>query len=164
MATDLARKAAEIASRDVGDREALGPNDSMRIRQYLHTVGLPIGKGYPYCAAAVCTWVLEAGFELGQPDFNFNFSGSALSLGHKNQDLCHFPKDLVPDMIPCVGVEDHGNGKGHAYLIVGMDQDGNLQTIEANTNVAGGREGDGVYAKDTRSMHDKKLAWIVEIK
>jgi hypothetical protein len=60
-----------------------------------------------------------------------------------------------PSDIPCVGIIDHGNGLGHAALIVGFDPDtGKCQTIEANTNGANSREGDGVYAKDNRHLTD----------
>src|SRR5688572_14497851 len=58
MATDLARATAQVAYRDIGQRETLGKNDSPRIRVYGQTV--KIKPPAPYCAAAVCTWIKEA--------------------------------------------------------------------------------------------------------
>ena len=41
---------------------------------------------------------------------------------------------------------DHGGGLGHVGIIVGIEGE-SLITIEGNTNVAGGREGIGVFKR-----------------
>jgi hypothetical protein len=149
MASDLARKTAEIASHDIGIHE-VGRNDGVRIRQYQKTVG--ISPPLPYCSAAVCTWVREAEIELGQVA-QFKRSASALRLLALNSHLAFEPEELTPSDIPCVFVIDHDGVRGHAGLIVGMnDTGGGLQTIEANTDADGSREGDGVYAKSSRNV------------
>ena len=62
-ATDLARKTAEIASRDVAARvRETSKNRGKRIEQYQATVGAKTGAAY--CIAAICTWVKEACNEL----------------------------------------------------------------------------------------------------
>ena len=78
MGSDLARKTAELAARDLYFREQPnGSNDSPRIREYLKTVG--IAKPSTYCAAAVSTWIKEASQELGT-DHTFKLSGGAQKL------------------------------------------------------------------------------------
>ncbi len=148
MASDLARKAAEIASHDIGIHE-VGRNDGVRIRQYQKTVG--ISPPLPYCAAAVCTWIREAEIELGQVA-QFKRSASALRLLALNSHLAFEPEELTAEDIPAVGVIDHDGVRGHAFLIVGMTETGRLQTIEANTDADGSREGDGIYEKDSRNV------------
>jgi hypothetical protein len=168
MATDLARKAAEIANADVGGREDLGPNDSARIRQYWRTFGIIPGRGLPYCAIAVSSWIKWASQAIRWPQTEFKSSSRALGLVETNGDLSFLPEALQPDMLPCVGVIDHGGGKGHAFLIVGMDdQSGStlgtkLQTIEANTNYGGSRDGGGTMALNIRTIAD--LYRCVEIR
>lgn len=158
MATELARKTAELANHDVGERESLGKNDSPRIRVMGRTCN--VKPPAPYCACAVCTWIQEAAQELGWP-VRFRKSARAMGLAENNPTLRHDPHVLEPDMIPCVGVIDHGGGTGHAFLIIGMSDNGDLQTIEANSNGAGARDGQGIYALNIR--HVKDLKWIVEI-
>lgn len=160
MASDLARKTAEVANRDVGIREK-GQNRGKRIEEYQRTVG--IGPGNPYCIAAVCTWMKEAAQELGVPRKYTISSASALRfLEHNQKSGMSFSVDkLTPDMIPCVFVIDHGGGKGHAGLVVGESAEpGTYVTIEANTNQAGSREGDGVYSK---TRHVSEFAGLVSI-
>ncbi len=156
MATNLARKTAEIASRDVGEVSEHGKNTGhFRITAYQMTVH--ITPGQPYCAAAVSCWIREAGSELDQKVF-FKPSASALGLLRHNQALIIPLEELGPDHLPCVGVIDHGKGNGHAFLIVGMNETKELQTIEANTNgvtdpgQVGSREGQGVRALNTRKV------------
>lgn len=159
-ANDLARKTAEIANRDVGVREQPpGSNDGPRIREYLATCGL--GPGHPYCSCAVCTWVREAGTEL-QVVIRMAISASALHLLANNGALAFEPETITDQDIPCVFVIDHGGGKGHTGLIVGRSGDGTglVQTIEANTNPAGSREGDGVYV---RTRHMSEMAGCIRI-
>lgn len=152
-ATDLARKTAEIASHDIGIRET-GKNSGKRIKQYLATVGLK-KEGHPYCIAAVCTWIKEAAAAGGVKQ-ELLFSPSCLRfLDYAVKTNHAFPiTELTPGMLPCVFIIDHGKGKGHAGLAIGVTDDGlELETIEANTNPSGSREGDGVYSR-TRQISE----------
>jgi hypothetical protein len=151
-ATDLARKTAEMASHDIGIRET-GRNSGKRIKQYLATVGLKPGQ--PYCIAAVCTWIKEAAAAGGVKQ-ELLFSPSCLRFLDYAVKTHHafLPSELTPGMLPCVFIIDHGKGKGHAGLVIGIDEEGKaLDTIEANTNPLGSREGDGVYAR-TRQLSE----------
>ncbi len=152
-ATDLARKTAEMASHDIGIRET-GKNSGKRIKQYLATVGLK-QEGHPYCIAAVCTWIKEAAAAGGvKPELLFSPSCIRfLDYAAKTHHVL-LPPEITPGMLPAVFIIDHGKGKGHAGLAIGMSDDGlTLDTIEANTNPSGSREGDGVYAR-TRQLSE----------
>jgi hypothetical protein len=152
MTTDLARKAAELASYDVGERETDGTNDSPKIRnKYLGPLGL--APPSPYCASACSCWVREAGKELGVVP-RFKSSGSAVHLFERNPDLQFFT--LTPDDLPCIGINrDADKVHGHAFMAIGLDEStGQIQSIDPNSNPAGGREGTGVWALGVRNVHD----------
>jgi hypothetical protein len=158
-ASELARKTVERAARDIGIREK-GKNAGKRIEQYQATVG--IKKGQPYCIAAVCTWIKEACAELGVTH-EILFSPSCMRFLEYAKKTGHAlaPSEVTPETLPCVGIVDHGKGLGHAFLIVGMDDYGDLVTIEANTNGGGSRDGDGVYNRSDRKI--SQLAGVVRI-
>lgn len=170
-ASDLARIAARNGARDVQlqIRETDGKNDSPRIRQYGKTVG--IKPPSPYCAAAVCTWIKEGWIYQLQNGFlesklKFRFSASSMGLLERNPDLVIPVNELTPEDIPCVFVIvfDEKKRKGHTGLVVGCDfETGKFQTIEANSNGAGARDGQGVYALDIRKLTDPQLKGFIRI-
>lgn len=121
-----------IASKEVGVKELTGHNDGLRVEQYLVYTGNK--KGDPWCASFV-SWVFaQAGYS--QPKTAWS---PAL-----------FPKSRLTKTISegnIFGLYFADRGRiAHAGLI--ERQKGNwLYTIEGNTNLAGSREGDGVYRK-----------------
>jgi hypothetical protein len=143
----LKDKTAEIALGEKGVKE-VGKNAGPRVEVYLRCVGL--GPGYAWCAAFV-SWCVEQAFKaVGLGDglvgpMLFRKSAGALALFHVNAPL------VVPRgaqvALPCIGVEDHGGGLGHVYIILAVHPDGTLDTIEGNTNEAGSREGNAVVHK-----------------
>jgi hypothetical protein len=161
-ATALATKTSEIASHDVGILETppksnLGP----RIEQYQDYTGIPHGSAY--CASACSLWVHEAAAELGVAP-QFKTAGSALHLWSNNPDLQIAPADLTPDMLPVVGINiDDDKIHGHAFLVVGMDDTGKLQTVDPNSDPQGSREGTGVWALDRRTTSDSNRVGYVRI-
>lgn len=165
-ASDLARKSAEIFSHDVDRVIEHGNNTGdHRIWEYQQTVH--ITPGQPYCAAAVSTVIKEGAAELGIKPI-FKPSSRAMGLIQLNSALLIPLEELTPECLPCVGVVDHGpfnapiaQRKGHAFFIVGMDESGKLQTIEANTNGQGDRDGQGVRALNIR--HVSQLAGAIRI-
>jgi hypothetical protein len=166
MATDLSRKVAEIAARDIGVREEPnGSNDGPRIREYRATFGLRDSKPFAYCAAAVSTWIDEAERGLQQP-CTFRLSTSAIRLWEYNPRMRIGIGELTADDIPCVWIEDHGDGKGHAGIVVGVDFDRRVfQGISGNTTAKQTREGgkeQGVWA-DERSLDNPKLLGFLRI-
>lgn len=121
-----------IARSQLGVREATGNNDGHKVEAYLDYVGH--AKGAPWCAAFV-SWVFgQAGH--GQPR-----TAWSPSLFPRARQVAKPAPALVfgiyfadKQRIAHVGLIE--KQRGHW-----------LYTIEGNTNVAGGREGDGVYRK-----------------
>jgi len=121
-----------IAQSQLGVRERTGNNDGQAVEQYLNYVGFKIGA--PWCAAFV-SWVFgSAGCE--QP--NTAWSPALFPLQKQTTEVkpatvfgIYFPS--LKRIAHCGFVE---RLDGHWVI-----------TIEGNTNVAGSREGDGVYRK-----------------
>lgn len=58
----------------------------------------------------------------------------------------------------CVIIWQHGTStSGHTGIFTGFDKNGNLLTIEGNTNGAGSRDGDGVFSKTRNPVADGEL-------
>jgi len=143
------RKRIEQTTRDnllhtaelqVGVREATGHNDGKMVEKYLRATGL--GKGYPWCAAFQA--YIHDRAEVPAPhsarvvDW---FRGSTVW----RQEFGKMPFAAKRGMVGGLYFRRLGR-LGHIFLIVGEDKN-NYYTIEGNTNIAGSREGDGVYRK-----------------
>lgn len=133
-----------IYDAQVGVKEQTGNNDGKKVEQYLEYVHLK--KGQPWCAAFVC-WVF------GESTVHNPRSGWSPALFPDSkviwqrarlQPATHNPEPTQGDVfgiyfpekkrIAHVGFIDKW---GEKYAI----------TVEGNTNIAGSREGDGVYRK-----------------
>lgn len=121
-----------IASKEVGVKELTGNNDGLRVEQYLAYTGNK--KGEPWCASFV-SWVFgQAGYSRPKTAWcPALFPNSRLT------------KNVSPGNV--FGVYFPNKRRiAHAGLVVNKKGDW-LYTIEGNTNLAGSREGDGVYRK-----------------
>jgi hypothetical protein len=122
----------KIAGKEIGVREKSGHNDGERVEAYLESVRLK--KGQPWCAAFI-SWVFKQG-AYAQPRtgwspalFNTKVNTKVVQAGN------------------VFGIW-FSNLKRIAHVGLVEKREGDwLVTIEGNTNVAGGREGDGVYRK-----------------
>ena len=122
----------DCARKQVGVKEQSGQNDGAAVERYLSDVGMK--KGEPWCAAFV-SWVFgQAGFAqprtawspaLFPPDKLQQEPASGLVFG------IYFPE--FRRIAHCGFVERVAG----SWLV----------TIEGNTNIAGSRNGDGVYRK-----------------
>jgi len=127
-----AAKVIALATAQLGVRELTGNNDGKAIEGYLAYVYLK--KGNPWCAAFV-SWVFnQAGYKKPRsawsPDL---FPGT-----HRIRD---------PVAAAVFGIYFPALKRiAHVGLVAGTQHD-MLITIEGNTNLAGSREGDGVYKK-----------------
>lgn len=136
------------ASHEIGVRELTEHNDGPRVEAYLATVQLK--KGEPYCAAFI-SWV-------------FAQCGRSKPRSGWCPDL--FPDSrLARSALPAdVAGIYFSEKKRIAHVGLVVHQMGSWVTlVEANTNVAGSREGDGVYKKlrNIKSIHS--LAdWVAE--
>lgn len=130
----------EIAENQLGVRELTGHNDGPRVEAYLSAVKLK--KGAPWCAAYVSWTYQQAGFAKPRSGWS--------------PDL--FPKSrLARSALPgdVLGIY-FTELKRIAHVGIVTSQKGSwVYSVEGNTNVAGSREGDGVYKKirHIRTIH-----------
>ncbi|MFN0293142.1 C40 family peptidase [Pedobacter helvus] len=129
-----------IAQSQVGVREATGNNDGLQVEKYLAYTGNI--KGEPWCAAFV-SWVF------GQAGYKQPCTAWSPALFPKAKQVV----TAKPAMVFGIYFKDKGR-IAHAGLVE-KQKDQWIYTIEGNTNIAGSREGDGVYRK---LRHAKTIA------
>lgn len=135
-----------IAEKEVGVKERSGNNDGERVELYLKYIGLP--KGHAWCAAYT-SWVY------GKAGLSKPRTGWTPALFPENR-LVKKPKpaDLFGIYFPSL------KRIAHTGFVISIKSDWVL-TIEGNTNIEGGREGDGVYKKRRHLRTIAKFAsWI----
>lgn len=121
-----------IARRELGVKEATGHNDGKEVEAYLQAVGMV--KGQPYCAAFV-SWVFKkAGYR--KPRSAWSPALFPAKLQVRSPAPGHVFGIYFPEL----------KRIAHCGLVSQVKGDW-IGTIEANTNLPGSREGDGVYAR-----------------
>jgi uncharacterized protein (TIGR02594 family) len=113
----------EIAERDIGSRETLGPNDSPFIRKMWARLSGSWLLGQPWCGGAVAYWFSQSGIEYPKTYY-------------RARDWEKWGVGLVRPCVGCV-VTFTRKGGGHVGLVVGQDKAGNLLVL-------GGNQGDAV--------------------
>lgn len=160
----LVKRTLIVAATQVGVREdPLGSNSGPRVDEYLEAVG--VSPGNPWCAAFVY-WVFKgAASELGLPNPAIRTAG-VLDHWKKagRQGITRLrPEDVQEDYSllrrGLIFVINTGGGKGHMGIVDGL-QDDRLITIEGNTNSTGGREGIGVFIRESRKLSDINTGFI----
>jgi hypothetical protein len=141
-------KLLQIAMNEVGVREKTGNNDGSRVEAYLATVGLK--RGQPWCAAYVSWVYAQAGF--GKPRSGWSpdlFPAARLARSA-------LPGNILGIYFPEL------KRIAHVGLIVSIRDDW-VTSCEGNTNVAGNREGDGVYVRIRHMKTIYRVAdWVSE--
>jgi cell wall-associated NlpC family hydrolase len=138
----------KLAENEIGIREKTGRNDGPRVEEYLRCVGLK--KGQPWCAAFVSFIYQKGGFAKPR-------SGWSPAL---------FPSGrLARSALPgnLIGIY-FSEQKRIAHVGIIVQQEGDwMISVEGNTGISGGREGDGVYRKrrQVRTVHSI-ADWITE--
>jgi len=121
-----------MAKKELGVREATGNNDGKRVEEYLAVTGLK--KGQPWCASFV-SWVFA---KVGHTQPRTAWSPSLFVKKVKTRAIK--PANILGIWFPDL--------KRIAHVGLVEKQQGDwVISIEGNTNVPGGREGDGVYRK-----------------
>lgn len=135
-----------IAQKEVGVKELTGNNDGERVEEYLRAVGLK--KGQPYCSAFV-SWVFEqAGYRAPRTGWSpALFPGSRIV------------KDAKPAAV--FGIYFSSLKRiAHVGLVESVRSDW-ITCLEANTNIAGSREGEGVFRRIRHKRTISRFAdWI----
>lgn len=121
-----------LAENELQVRELTGKNDGKRVEAYLALVNLH--KGDPYCAAFVSYIFAKAGFPGPRSGWSPDLFPAAR--------ICHNP---VPGNIIGIYFPEFRR-IAHVGIIENMHHNWCL-SIEANTNVIGSREGQGVYRR-----------------
>jgi len=149
-------KCIENARKDIGIKENLGPNDSIRIRQML----LNVGYDTPalWCGAAVTTWWKSAGIKTPT-----GMRGSSTieweKWGRQNNLFTNKP---VPGA--AIIYADSTGKPTHMGMVESYDEKtGFITTIEGNaSSTSNSRNGDGVYRKKTSlKLRQKRIVGYV---
>jgi len=152
---DLISEIVRIAKAEVGVREIRDTNCGEIVNEYKAATWLNPKKGWPWCAAFVCWVIREALKSSGvketktfkRPrtasawDFeNWSIDQDSTTWMRKPHDGDILPGDIVIFKFSHIGI-----------AVSSPNQDGNVITVEGNTDDAGSREGGGVYLK-TRNI------------
>lgn len=138
---------SETYTGEIGVREELGHNDGLAIRAYLRVTGFDYPV--PWCAAFV-SWVLT--------ECGVNNVASAWSPSW-------FPREKLvtnPRKGDVFGLYYARKGRvAHVGFIDEWPDGDYCITVEGNTNMAGSREGDGVYRKRRLKRQVNKVSrWV----
>jgi len=126
------QKLVTIAAHELGVRELTNQNDGERVETYLHLAGLK--KGDPYCAAFISWIFAQAGFLKPRSGWSPDlFPPSRLA------------RSALPGDVLGIYFPEYGR-IAHVGLIEKIEGQWCF-SIEANTDVTGGREGGGVYRR-----------------
>lgn len=147
MASELAKRALEIAITQIGQEEKpRGSNWGHPIQDYLASVGIFFPAAW--CAAVVFWCYDHASQQLGCKN-PLPKTGGVLAMYNQSSETFHV--SVLNLAAGDIGVMDFGGGLGHMFFIEKVE--GNkLHTIEGNTNTDGSREG---YEME-RKLRDKK--------
>ena len=141
----LAESVAEIAESQVGVRETK-KNGGDQIAEYQKSTWLPVGP-WAWCAA-FCCWVVQKSIQGRSVTFQRPETAGAWDF----ENWCKSVDKSVMLKKPHKGDIKRGDIVCFTFSHIGIaigspDDDGNVLTVEGNTNGEGSREGDGVYKK-----------------
>jgi len=128
----LYKKLIPIAQAELWVREETGNNDGARVEEYQTAVDLK--KGDPYCAAFV-SWVFK---QAGYASPRTGWSPSLFPVAKLVKAAA--PGNVFGIYFPSL------KRIAHCGFVVSAKGDW-ISTIEANTNISGSREGDGVHKR-----------------
>jgi peptidoglycan hydrolase-like protein with peptidoglycan-binding domain len=141
--------ALETALSQEGVRET-SRNRGPEVDQYITRVGLNPDGAYSWCQAFVYWCYDEAARKAQTADPCVKTAGVLDHWAKSPPATRIYAERAVDDptlLRPgAIFIVDHGAGKGHTGIVTRIF-DGQIGTIEGNTNAAGSREGDGVYRK-----------------
>jgi len=147
--SNLPEQIAAATESQIGVRETK-PNGGAKIEEYQRATWLPPGA-WSWCAAFVC-WCVRTGVGTTKVSFPLPQTAGAWDF----ERWCRGVDGTVKLRKPTMGDIQRGDIVVYTFSHIGIatgppDEHGNVPTVEGNTNAAGGRLGDGVYAK-TRNL------------
>lgn len=130
----------QLARADIGQRESLGPNDSLWLRKVWASLSGSWLHGQPWCGGAVAHWMQQAG--IAYPKDYYRARAWA-SWGDE--------VDPTPGAVVVYGRA----GGGHVGLLVGRTAAGQLLTL-------GGNQGDAVNIRPFDTARVLAIRWPSE--
>jgi surface antigen len=131
----LQEKALEIAVSQIGQEEKpRGSNWGEPVKSYLAVVGITFPASW--CMAFMYWCFYQAAKELGRT-IPLVKTGGVLNAWQKAPASAKVTDPQPGDIF----IQDHGHGLGHTGIVVKVNKDGTIDTIEGNTNDTGSREG-----------------------
>lgn len=151
----LAEAVLLVARDEVGVREE-GRNRGPRVDEYLRCAGLDPERGpFAWCAAFVY-WCFEQASRICVRKNPLPRTANVHRLWRR-APVAWRASEPQPGSIFLM---ERDKLHGHAGIVVGRRGLVTLDTIEGNTNVAGSREGDGVYSR-SRDIDEINLGFLV---
>jgi hypothetical protein len=156
----LVARTLEIAQSQVGVREVGTTNTGVQVNKYLASVGL--GPGSPWCAAFVFYCINQAAKDIGVPN---PFVRSAYCPDLESWAKRHGCLYSTPEAGDVFLHYSKPSGEryrraSHTGFVTAVD--GQVKTIEGNTNTSGSRSGIGVF-RLTRSLANMKFIRWAEV-
>ena len=145
---ETTQRLLEIAKSQIGVREASGNNDGKQVESYLKYTGNR--KGEPWCAAFV-SWVFgQTGLKEPRTAWSPSLFPKSKLSAYANPAVIFGVYYTEKRRIAHVGIVEKQKGSW-------------VYAMEGNTNLAGSREGDGVYRKlrHIRTIHSY-ASWLPE--
>lgn len=132
--SQLSDNALKIAISQIGQEEKpIGSNWGHPVQDYLQRVGINFPASW--CMAFIYWCFDEASKQLGVDNPMTKTGGVLNEYSHEQLNQVHTPQ------IGDIFIMDFGNGFGHTGIVESIDGNGDLNTIEGNTNDTGSREG-----------------------
>jgi hypothetical protein len=150
----LAQKLTELARFELGTEEVNGTNCGPRVNEYKAATNLPPKESWPWCAAFVCWLVREAMRANGIKESDtFKRPRTAGAWDFENWSLAQGSETITKK--PHRGDIQAGDIVIFKFSHIGIaesapDKNGEVTTIEGNTDGAGSREGGAVLRKKRR--------------
>ena len=163
MHVPISQLAVQVAASQLGQREQpKSSNSGPMVDKYLASVGL--GPGYYWCMAFVYWCYNEASRQLLLPNPVPRTAGVLKCWNNVPLRLRIARKAAIanPEMVK-PGAQffmDYGKGQGHTGIVLSVQANGTITTIEGNSNVAGSRNGEMVVER-TRNISDKLIKGFV---
>jgi hypothetical protein len=155
---NLSKEVIRIAKAEVGVREVADTNCGERVDQYKAATWLDPKKGWPWCAAFVC-WVVREAMDAAGVKETKTFKRPQTAGAWDFENWSTAQDSTTWTSRPHAGDISPGDIVMFTFSHIGIavsspDKDGNVATVEGNTDKAGSREGGGVYLK---SRHLSKI-------
>lgn len=136
----------ETAESFIGVREATGNNDGPEVEAFLRSTGL--GKGYAWCVAFLTFIYEDCGVPNPKSAWSPDWGKEKDMIWQQGMSPRYAMVTALPGDITTFWYTSKGR-IAHGEMLYYMTP-AKVITIGGNTNVAGSREGDGVYVKERR--------------